>query len=55
MEYVDQNQVRQEETSSNPQISAFIPRAASNGIERMCRRHGSNSPIHYVINLYITT
>ena len=29
-------------TSSNPQVSALIPRPAFNGMERMCQRHGSN-------------
>ena len=44
--------------SSNPQVSALIPRPACNGMERMCQRHESNyTPIqsenHYIINLYI--
>ena len=50
-------------TSSNPQVSALIPRPASNGIERMRQSHGSNyTPIflffsrnHCVINLFIIT
>ena len=29
-------------TSSNPQVSALIPRPAFNGMERMCQRYGSN-------------
>ena len=29
-------------TSSNPQVSALIPRPAFNGMEMMCQRHGSN-------------
>ena len=33
-------------TSSNPQVSALIPRPAFNGIERMCQRHGSNQNSH---------
>ena len=32
-------------TSSNPQVSALIHRPAFNGMERMCRRHGSNKKI----------
>ena len=47
--------------SSNPQVSALIPRPAFNGMERMCQRHGGNPnshpPVlvqkHYVINSYI--
>ena len=33
-------------TSSNPQVSALIPRPAFNGVERMCQRHGSNQNSH---------
>ena len=33
-------------TSSNPQISALIPRPDFNGIERMYQRHGSNQYSH---------
>ena len=33
-------------TSSHPQVSALIPRPASNGMERMCQRHGSNQNSH---------
>ena len=33
-------------TSSNPQVSALIPRSAFNGMERMCQRHGSNQNPH---------
>ena len=33
-------------TSSNPQVSACIPRPAFNGMERMCQRHGSNQNSH---------
>ena len=29
-------------TSSNPHISALVPRPVLNGMERMCQRHGSN-------------
>ena len=29
-------------TSSNPEVSALIPRLASNRTERMCKRNGSN-------------
>ena len=29
-------------TSSNPQVSALIPRPAFNGMERICQCHGSN-------------
>ena len=29
-------------TSSNPQVSALIPRPTFNGMERMCQRHGGN-------------
>ena len=32
--------------SSNPQVSALIPRPAFNGMERMCQRHGSNQNSH---------
>ena len=51
-------------TSSNPQVSALIPRLAFNGMESMYQRHGGNqnsrpsvlvySKKHYLINLYIT-
>ena len=33
-------------TSSNPQVSALIPRPAFNGMEMMCQRHGSNQNSH---------
>ena len=33
-------------TSSNPQVSALIPRPALNGMERICQRHGSNQNSH---------
>ena len=33
-------------TSSNPQVSALIPRPAFNGMESMCHRHGSNQNSH---------
>ena len=33
-------------TSSNPQISALIPRPAFNGMERMCQCHGSYQNPH---------
>ena len=33
-------------TSSNPQVSALIPRPAFNGRERMCQCHGSNQNSH---------
>ena len=33
-------------TSSNPQVSARIPRPAFHGMERMCQRHGSNQNSH---------
>ena len=33
-------------TSSNPQVSAPIPRPVFNGMERMCQRHGSNKNSH---------
>ena len=33
-------------TSSNPQISALIPRPALNGMERMWQRHGGNQNSH---------
>ena len=29
-------------TSSNPQVSATVPRPVVNGLERMCQRHGSD-------------
>ena len=32
--------------SSNPQVSAPIPRPAFNGMGRMCQRHGSNQYSH---------
>ena len=35
-----------ENVSSNPQVSAFIPRPAFNGMDRMCQRHGSNQNFH---------
>ena len=34
-------------TSSNPQVSALIPRPAFNGMERMCQRHGSNEKMYF--------
>ena len=50
-------------TLSNPQVSALIPRPDFNGMERMCKRHGSNQNYHprvlvrkpLWIILYITT
>ena len=36
-------------TPSNPQVSVLIPWPASNGVERMCRRHGSNQNSHHPI------
>ena len=52
-------------TSSNIQVSALVPRRASNGMERMSQRYGSNQnsrpPVlvqkkkKNVINLYIAT
>ena len=33
-------------TSSNPQVSALIPRPAFNGMERMCQRPGGNQSSH---------
>ena len=62
MEYTGQNQSRQKETSSNPQVSALIHRPAFNGMERIYQRNGSNQTLillfwtenHYAINLYIT-
>ena len=33
-------------TSSNPQVSAIIPRPAINGMERMCQRYGKNQNSH---------
>ena len=33
-------------TSSNPQVSARIPRPAFNGMERICQRHGCNQNSH---------
>ena len=33
-------------TSSNPQISALIPRPAFDGMEMMCQHHGSNQNSH---------
>ena len=35
-----------ENTSSNSQVSALIPRPVFNGMERMCQRHGSNQISH---------
>ena len=35
-----------ENTSSNPQVSALIPRHAFNGMERMCQRHEGNQNSH---------
>ena len=64
-ELLDGNQSHQEEThtSSNPQVSALVPRPVVNGIERMCQCHGSDqTPIlmfesknHVSINLYNTS
>ena len=34
-------------TSSNPQLSALIPRPAFNGMERIFHRHGSNQNSHF--------
>ena len=50
-------------TSSNPQVSALIPRRAFNGMEGISQDHGViKTPIllflyekHYVVNSYITT
>ena len=36
----------EENTSSNPQVSALIPRPAFNGIKMMCQCHGSNQNSH---------
>ena len=36
----------EENTSSNPQVSALIPRPAFNGLERTRQRHGSNQNSH---------
>ena len=36
----------QGKTSSNPPISALIPRPDFNGVEMMCQRHGSNQNSH---------
>ena len=36
-------------TLSNPQVSALIHRPAFNGMERMCRLHGSNQNSHPVL------
>ena len=36
-------------TSSNPQVSALIPRPPFNGMERMCQRHGSNQNSHHPV------
>ena len=33
-------------TSSNPQVSALIPRSDFNGMEKMCQRHGSIQNSH---------
>ena len=33
-------------TSSNPQVSALIPRPAFYGVEKMCQRHGGNQNTH---------
>ena len=49
-------------TSSNPQVSALVPRPVVNGMERMCQRHGSDqtptllfeSKNHVSIHLYNT-
>ena len=49
--------------SSNPQVSASVPRPVVNGMERMCQRHGSdqtpNLPLeskkHVPINSYSIT
>ena len=49
-------------TSSNPQVSALVPRPIVNGMERMCQRHGSDqtptflfeSKNHVSIHLYNT-
>ena len=49
-------------TSSNPQVSALVPRPVVNGMERMCQRHGSyqtptlllESKNHVSIHLYNT-
>ena len=46
MECTGQNQGRQEETLSNPQVPALIPPSAFNGMERMCQRHESNHNSH---------
>ena len=40
------SKVVRRDTSSNPQVSALIPRPAFNGMERMCQRHGSNQNSH---------
>ena len=50
-------------TSSNPQVSALVPRPVVNGMERMCQRHESDqTPIllfesknHVSINSYNKT
>ena len=50
-------------TSSNPQVSALVPRPVVNGMERMCQRHGSDqtatqlfeSKNHVSINSYNIT
>ena len=37
-------------TSSNPQVSALLPRPAVNRMERMCQRHGGDqTPYHPVV------
>ena len=36
-------------TSSNPQVSALIPRLAFNGMERMCQRHRSTQNSHPLV------
>ena len=36
-------------TSSNPQVSALIPRPDFNGMERMCQCHGSNQNSHPLV------
>ena len=36
-------------TSSNPQVSALIPRLAFNGMERIYQRHGSNQTSHPLV------
>ena len=41
-ELLGENKGHQEETHHPPQVSALVPRPVVNGIERMCRRHGSD-------------